>query len=49
MGLVGGKGYSGRQEKDWTVHLREYMSAFGIIFQGWRNGARRRTPDGYDG
>ena len=24
--LVGGKGYSGRQEKDWLAHLREDMS-----------------------
>ena len=25
--LVGGKGYSGGQEKNWTVHLKEDMSA----------------------
>ena len=28
--LVGGKGYSGGQEKDWMVCLEEDMSAFGI-------------------
>ena len=27
--LVGGEGYSGGQEKDWLVHLKEDMSVFG--------------------
>ena len=31
--LVGGKGYSGGQEKDWMVHLKEDMSAFGMKFR----------------
>ena len=26
--LVGGKGYSGGQEKDWVAHLKEDMSVF---------------------
>ena len=30
--LVGGKGYSGGQEKEWMVRLEEDMSAFGIKF-----------------
>ena len=32
--LVGGKGYSGGQEKDWMAHLKEDMSVFGMKFQG---------------
>ena len=32
--LVGGKGYSGGQDKDWMVHLKVDMSAFGIKFEG---------------
>ena len=32
--LVGGKGYSGGQEKDWLVHLKEDISFFGIKFEG---------------
>ena len=32
--LVGGKGYSGRQEKDWMAHLKEDMSVFGEKFEG---------------
>ena len=30
--LVGGKGYSGGQEKDWMDHLNEDMPVFGIKF-----------------
>ena len=33
--LVWGKGYSGGQEKDWMVHLKEDMPAFGMKFEGW--------------
>ena len=33
--LVGGKGYSGGQEKDWLVHLKE------DIYVGLWNGIRR--------
>ena len=36
--LVGGKGYSGGQEKNWLVHLKEDMSVFGMKFEGWRGG-----------
>ena len=32
--LVGDKGYSGEQEKDWMAHLKEDMSVFGMKFQG---------------
>ena len=34
--LVGGKGYSGGQEKDWMVRLEEVMTEFGRQFEGWR-------------
>ena len=33
--LVGGKGYSGGQEKDWLVHLKEDTSVFVIKIEGW--------------
>ena len=39
--LVGGKGYSGRQEKDWLAHLKEDMSVFGLIFEEWRKAAQK--------
>ena len=38
---VGVKGYSGGQEKDWIVHLKEEMSAFGNKFEGWRKGSQK--------
>ena len=47
--LVGDKSYSGEQQKDWMVHLKEDMSAFGIKFEGWRNAAHGRPADGLDG
>ena len=33
--LVGGKGYSRGQEKDWLAHLKEDMSVFGMKFERW--------------
>ena len=39
--LVGGKGYSRGQEKDWLVHLKEDMSVFGTEFEGWRKAAQK--------
>ena len=39
--LVGGKGYSGGQEKDWMVHLKEDMSAFGTKLEWWRKDAQK--------
>ena len=33
--LVGGKGYSRGQEKDWMAHLKEDMSVFGMKFEEW--------------
>ena len=39
--LVGGKGYSGGQEKDWLAHLKEDMSVFGMKFEGRRKAARK--------
>ena len=39
--LVGGKGYSGRQEKDWMVHLKEHMLVFGMKFEGLRKDAQK--------
>ena len=50
--LVGGKDYSGGQEKDWLVHLKEDMSVFGMKFEGWRKVTQkvgrwfRRVGDG---
>ena len=37
--LVEGKGYSGGQEKNWLVHLKEDMSVFGMKFEGSRKAA----------
>ena len=39
--IVGGKGYSGGQERDWLVHLKEDMSVFGMKFEGWRKAAQK--------
>ena len=39
--LVGGKGYSGRREKDWMAHLKQDMSVFGMKFEGWQNAAQK--------
>ena len=39
--LIGGKGYLGRQEKDWVVQKKEDMSAFGIKFGGWRKATQK--------
>ena len=50
--LVGGKSYSGGQEKDWLVHLKEDMPVFGMKFEGWRKTAQtagrwfRRVEEG---
>ena len=32
--LIGGNGYSGGQEKDWLVHLKEDKSVFGMKCKG---------------
>ena len=39
--LVGGKGYSGGQEKDWMAHLKKDMSVFEMKFKGWRKAAQK--------
>ena len=40
--LVGGKGYSWGQEKDWMDHLMtEDMSVFGMKFEEWRKTAQK--------
>ena len=39
--FVGGKGYSGGHEKDWTDHLQEDMSVFGMEFEGCRKAAQK--------
>ena len=39
--LVVGKDYSGGQEKNWMVHLKEDMSAFGMTFEEWRKTAQK--------
>ena len=41
FGELGGKGYSGGQEKDWMAHLKEDMSVFGMKFEGWRKAAQK--------
>ena len=40
-GLVGGKGYSGGQEKDWMAHLKADMLVFGMKFEGWRKAVQK--------
>ena len=40
MELVGGKGYSEGQEKDWMAHLKEDMPVFGTKLEGWRKAAQ---------
>ena len=39
--LVGGKCHSGGQEKNWMMHLKEDMSAFGVKFERWRKAAQK--------
>ena len=39
--LVGGKGYSGGQEKDWMDHLKEDILVFGMKFEGWPKAAQK--------
>ena len=39
--LVGGKDYSGGEEADWMVHLKEDVSAIGMKFEGWRKAAQK--------
>ena len=39
--LVGGKSYSGGQEKDWLAHLKEDMPVFEMKFEGWRKVAQK--------
>ena len=46
--LVEGKGYSGGQEKDWVVHLKEDMSVFGMKFEGGER-LHTRPAYGFDG
>ena len=41
--LVGGKGYSGGQEKGWLAHLKKDMSVFGMKFDGWRKAAQKAS------
>ena len=45
--LVGGKGYSGGQDKDWMAHLKEDMSVFETKFERWRKAAQK-PADGFD-
>ena len=39
--LVGGKGYSGGQEKDWMDNLKKDVSVFDMEFEGWRKAAHK--------
>ena len=43
--LVGGKSYSGEQEKDWMAHLKGDMLGIGNKLAGWRKDARRPADD----
>ena len=45
--LLGGRGYSGGEEKDWMARLKEDVSVFGMKFEGWRR-LLRRPADGFD-
>ena len=45
--FVGGKGYSGGQEKYWMDHLKEDMSVFGMESKDSERLLRRLT-DGFD-
>ena len=45
--FVGGKGYSGGQDKDRMGHLKENMSVFGINLEACRNTAQK-AEDGFD-
>ena len=47
-GLVGGKDYSGGQEKDWVVRLEGNLPVIRIKLEGWRK-LHRRSGDGLDG
>ena len=39
--FVGGKGYSGGQEKDCISHLKEDISVVGMKFEGWRKASQK--------
>ena len=42
LGEIGGaEGFTGLQEKDWSVHLKEDMSVFRIKFESWRMAAQK--------
>ena len=48
--LVGVKGYSGGQEKDWMGCLEDYLKHFGIKVKGLLGARQHRRPaDGSDG
>ena len=39
--LLGGTGYSGKRGgKDWMVRIEEYVTAFGMKFEGWWKAAQ---------
>ena len=44
--MLGGKGYSGGQERGWMKDLEEDLKAFGIKFEGWREAAQNVVSDG---
>ena len=39
--LIGGKDYTGGQDKDWMLHLEEDITVFGVIFEGWHKTAQK--------
>ena len=39
--MLGGKGYSGVQERDWMKDLEEDLMSLGIKFKGWREAAQK--------
>ena len=47
--LVGGKGYSGGQAKDWMANVKEDVFAFRMGFEGAERPLRRLLADVSDG
>ena len=47
--LVGGKGYSGRQQNDTMVRLEEDVTGFSVNSEGCGESVHIRPADGFDG
>ena len=46
--LVGGKSYTGEQDKGCIVRLEVEVTEFGMKFEGWRKVAQNAPADGFD-